>query len=445
MTVRQQRGLARICGLVTAVVIILLPFHAFFTTWLGSNFGHLDAWRIWKEVLLVGLIPPTLVLLWSRPRLVKQLFANWLIRCIVAYIMLYLLLGLLALSNGNVNANALIYSWLSNLRFLGFFIVVLVIANFVPRLRTYWQQLVLLPGAIVVAFGLLQRLVLPYDFLKHFGYGDKTIPAYQTVDQKLAYRRVQSTLRGANPLGAYLVLVFGALLPGKPQLKKYLALFATAMVLFYTYSRSAWIGVVLTLACYGYLSITNTKLRRRLAVLAVVGVVVVGLGVIDQRHNKIVENTFFHTDTTSQSGQSSNTSRAAALEDGVHDIILEPFGRGPGTAGPASTRNNHPARIAEDYYLQVGQEAGMLGLILFLAINWQVSMLLYKGRQDEFNRILLATLIGISFINLLSHAWADDTLGLLWWGLAGLALSPVILSPDKHKHHERQTTKKATA
>jgi hypothetical protein len=35
---------------------------------------------------------------------------------------------------------------------------------------------------------------------------------------------------------------------------------------------------------------------------------------------------------------------------------------------------------------------------------------------------LLASLIGISFVNLLSHAWADDTLAYLWWGLAGIAI-----------------------
>jgi len=36
---------------------------------------------------------------------------------------------------------------------------------------------------------------------------------------------------------------------------------------------------------------------------------------------------------------------------------------------------------------------------------------------------LLASLIGLIFVNLVSHAWADDTLAYVWWGLAGIALS----------------------
>ena len=42
--------------------------------------------------------------------------------------------------------------------------------------------------------------------------------------------------------------------------------------------------------------------------------------------------------------------------------------------------------------------------------------------------ILFVSLIGISFINLLSHAWADDTLSLLWFGLAGIALAPRVFN-----------------
>jgi hypothetical protein len=54
----------------------------------------------------------------------------------------------------------------------------------------------------------------------------------------------------------------------------------------------------------------------------------------------------------------------------------------------------------------------------------------------------LASLIGISVINLVSHAWMDDTLSLLWWGLAGIALAPAII---KGKHYEKQTKSEKVA
>ena len=38
---------------------------------------------------------------------------------------------------------------------------------------------------------------------------------------------------------------------------------------------------------------------------------------------------------------------------------------------------------------------------------------------------LFGSLIGLTFINLLSHAWTDDTLAYVWWGLAGIAMAPL--------------------
>src|SRR6185437_15347018 len=99
---------------------------------------------------------------------------------------------------------------------------------------------------------------------------------------------------------------------------------------------------------------------------------------------------------------------ASALKQGVHDIIHQPFGRGPGSAGPAIVYNNGQPRIAENYYVQIGQETGWVGLILFLLINAGVGYLLWVRRRDPLAVMLYGSLIGISFINLLSHAWTDD-------------------------------------
>jgi hypothetical protein len=33
---------------------------------------------------------------------------------------------------------------------------------------------------------------------------------------------------------------------------------------------------------------------------------------------------------------------------------------------------------------------------------------------------------------MLSHAWADDTISLLWWGLAGVAVARLILPKPDH-------------
>ncbi len=416
-----------------AAVLVLLPFHALFTTWIGSNTGHLDAVRIWKEIIIVALLPSVLFILFRDKTLKRWFGQSWLVRLIGLYALLHIVLGLIALRAERVNSPALIYALLANLRFLGLFLIVLIVSTHSGFLRKNWKVIVIIPAALVIAFGLMQRFVLPYDFLRHFGYSPKTIPAYQTVDQKLSYVRIQSTLRGANPLGAYLVLAIPAFMTIKRR-KLGLALIAAGMIaILFTYSRAAWIGVVLALFAYGYISIPTARAKRRLVTVSVLLAALASLFVIILRQNTVVQNVFFHTDNSSKSSESSNTGRARALGIGLRDVVREPFGRGPGTAGPASLRNDHPSRIAENYYLQIGQEVGWLGITLFIAIISMVGYGLWRRRSDKLSRVLLASLVGISFVNLLSHAWADDTLGLLWWGLAGIAYSSVILNEKRKR------------
>lgn len=411
-----------------AAILVLLPFHAFFTTWLGSNFQHLDAWRIWKEVAIVMALPFTLWLCLKKSELRRWLKTDWLVRLCLLYASLFLSAGLWALYQHHVNQAALIYGWLSDLRYFGLMLIIMAVVAVDDFLRRHWVRIMLGSSLIVVIFGLLQRFALSYDFLHHFGYGPKTIPAYQTVDQKLEYRRVQSTLRGANPLGAYLVLILtvAASQWHRRQLRWLVGglMLGGLMVLGFTYSRSAWLALLPAVGLVLWWQYNNPKLHR-LILLGLAAVLVAGgTSLLLARQDRVLQNTFFHTDSTSLSPQSSNAGRAAALEAGLRDVWHEPLGRGPGTAGPASTRNNHPGRIAENYYIQIAQEVGWLGLGLFIAINLLIVIRLWRQRTDPLVQVLLAGWLGLSLVNLVSHAWADDTLGLLFFGLVGIALAP---------------------
>jgi len=416
-------------SLVVAAILALLPFHALFTTWAGSNFGHLDAWRIWKDILLVSMVPPALWLIWRTPKLKKWLAHSWTTRLFGLYISLHVILGAWALGRHNVNSTALIYALIINLRFIAFFILCLVIASHSDFLRRNWQKLLLAPAAAVIAFGLVQKFLLPYDFLRHFGYGKNTIPAYQTVDSNLDYRRLQSTLRGANPLGAYLILVISALSVYLRQNRKLFGLLGLGalVVLFYTYSRSAEIGVAIALGLLVWWGIGKKISGRQIIGLLAVLALLAGSGLYTFRNSQSVQDTLFHTSDSSAAPRSSNAERLQSMENGIRDVIHQPLGRGPGTAGPASFRNNNqPPRIAENYFLQIGQEVGVIGMALFIAINLLVAKELWVRRTDQLAKILLASLVAITFVNLLSHAWTDDTLAYLWWGLAGIAVTPIL-------------------
>lgn len=410
-----------------ATILVLLPFQAFLTTWLGSNFHHLDLFRIWKEIVLLAILPLAIWIIWKSPDLRGWLRKSWIARLFGLYVLLHLILGFWALHQHNVNASALIYSLIINLRFVAFFLLCAVLTTKSDYLQRNWRNMILWSALTVLTFGIIQHILLPDDWLRHFGYGPNTILPFETVDSDSAFARIQSTLRGANPLGAYLVLIIPALIVIARRNRSLLigSLLASFYVLFFTYSRSAWVGVALALVTLVLLSGKVRFIKNWLAI-GLLGVLIVLAGTLQLlRHNQTAQKTVLHTSQNSSVSLTSNEARIDHLKDGVRDIAHQPLGGGPGTAGPASNRNTgHASRIAENYFLQIGQEVGMLGMALIISMMTLVGYELWKRRDDELAQILLASFIGLTFVNLISHAWTDDTLSFIFWGLAGIVCVP---------------------
>jgi O-antigen ligase len=419
----------------TMVILFLMPFHALLTVWSSSLIGHYTGLRLWKEWLLLVCILGVLYLLATDHKIRSHTLSRRLVWTILAYVVLTVVWGLLALNQHDVSEKALGYGLISNLRFLAFFLVAWAVALRMARLRVHWHWLIIWPAVGVVIFGLLQALVLPDDFLRHFGYGEATIPAVETINNNPEYPRIASTLRGANPLGAYLIvpisLLAVQLLSPKRTWRQMLLMLGAVTVLFFSFSRSAWVGAILSVAVILLLSKLSAKAQK--VSVAVFGILLIaGAGLTSSlRHNPHFQNFVFHTEDNSRVPTSSNGNRLIALKIGAEDVIDEPLGEGTGTAGPASFYNeDKPSRIAENYFLQIGQETGLIGLFLFVLINAGVGALLYVRRADPLALSLFASLIGLTFINMLSHAWTDDTLAYVWWGLAGVALAPLVKKPQ---------------
>lgn len=410
-----------------AAIVFTLPFHAFLTTWAASNTGYYDQVRAWKELIILLLALGCMVMVWRDKPLRKQFFGSKLTLLIGLFIALGLLRTAYGYNQGVITIEAATYGMLGGFRYLVFFLVAWLVTSRSRILQRWWPFAVVAPATIVVMFGLLQQFVLDRNFLTHFGYGPDTMLAYQSVDQKDTYARAQSTLRGPNPLGAYLAFIITILTGMYYKFKSYRFSFgfliaAASVLLFFSYSRSAWIGLAVSLAAWVLLVIKDKKVLNLLLITTAIGVAVIGVGIYVFRDNDIVQNTVFHTDETSRAAASSNSARTQAIQDGVKDVIAHPLGQGLGSAGPASTRTQAP-KIAENYYIQVAQEVGVFGLLIYLAITAGVGYRLFQRRSELLPQVLLASLIGISVINLMSHAWMDDTLSLMWWGLAGIALA----------------------
>lgn len=445
-----ESRLPRTLALLVLCIFALLPFHTFFTTWLGANFGYIDGFRIWKEVLIVGLLLGCILLISRDQKLQQRAKRSLLLQIVLLYGLFTLLRAGYGYASGSVNLEATIYGVGINLRYPLFMVITWTVAQKSSLLERYWLPVLVGPATIVILYGLLQQFVLDKNFLTHFGYGTSTVVPYQAVDLKPDYIRAQSTLRGPNPLGAYLVSIIticiAAAYTDKLRRIMYVVVsIAAGTLLVFTYSRSAWIGLVASLLVLSALLIHNPKTRRKLLLGATIGALLLSVGVLLARNNDTVQNAVFHTDETSQSGQSSNAARTDALTNNLKDAWQHPLGMGPGSAGPASFRNDSGAKIAENYYIQIAQEVGFIGLGLYLLLSLVVVRELWIRRSNAMSAVLLALFAGITAINMVSHAWADDTLSLIWWGLAGIAISvparkSAILNANTH---EKPKPKKA--
>lgn len=423
-----------------ALVIVFVPFQAFVTVWGSSLIGHYTALRLWDDIALLVLMGIACAWLVRNAATRAWFFSSLLVRLMLAYSVLTLLLGIISYVKGEVTTKALLYGILTNLRYLAWFLTVLLTAQRSPFLRQNWMKLLLVPAAIVVVFGVLQYTVLPHNFLAHFGYNaTTTIAPIETINHNNNFIRVGSTLRGANPLGAYLVIVLSALgaLFVRGKRKVLCAVFGLVALgaLYASGSRSAWIGSILSLAVIGWLQLKTKRARLLFGGAAIVVVLVGAGGYLLLKNNVRLQNEILHTQTHSAVRTTSNGAHETALEDGLKDVEHQPFGDGPGTAGPASEYNGkHPARIAEDYYVQIAQEVGWLGLALYLSILVLVALELYAlVGTSRLALVAFASFMGIAFVNLLSHAWADDTLAFMWWGIAGIALARPLPPQPKAK------------
>lgn len=426
----------------TAIILVLVPFHAFLTVWFSSFVGHYTLLRLWKEFLLALVVAGAIYLLLTDRAFLKRLSSLLITKLILIYVALLLIWAYIPLAGHEVSAKAMWYGLLVDLRFLVFFLAVLVIAAKSGALARRWRKILFIPAILVGAIAILQFLILPYDFLKHFGYSDSTIFPYETINHNINHIRVMSTLRGANPLGAYLILPICALgvafFRQKAQRPNIVALgFGLLLALIFSFSRSAWIGATLGVLIVAWLSLKSAQAKRAAVWVAASVLILGGILAVALRNNTTFENVFLHTQHNSKIAVSSNDSHASAFKSAVKDIGHEPLGKGVGTAGPQSVYNKQgPTRIAENYFLQIAQEAGLVAMALFIAICTVAGKMLYERRADPLALALFASLVGISFVNLLSHAWTDDTLAYLWWGLAGIALAPAILT-GRHKQNEK--------
>lgn len=409
-----------------AVIVALLPYHAFISTWGGTMFGPLLVWKSWKEVLLVALVVPVIGYIIARPDVAKTLarrWVNWLI------LLFFVINGLWAVFSPASN-EAVIAGLLFNLRFFVIFLVAqLIVASAHPlshKLRQFMGPLLLTMTVVVSIIAIVQVAFLPSDFLSRFGYGPDTIAPFILLDDTQNALRAFATLRGPNELGSYLLvpLALSAVLVfvDRRNVLAGLSLGLAIVALALTGSRSAWLGAITTVIALLFLWVPWPKLKQwfKWGVLPVM----VGAGLFLWLAATIpaLRLAVFHSSSTDTSLFEGSTEKHwQATDAGLRDALAHPFGQGVGTAGPASFYNqNDNPKIAESYYVQLAQEIGFAGLALFISICGVTLFDLWRQRKDLWAKVLLASFAGLTVVNVVLHGWVDDPTAITWWALAGL-------------------------
>lgn len=417
-----------------------IPLHIFLSTWVGTSFGILSFMKGAKDGVMVVGFSCALIASWRQAWFGNLILKNKLTWLLIAYTAVTLLMAALKPTDPNAEALGVVY----NLRFLVFFAYAgLLVRLYDPvKLRKVAVTFVLLVALPVLFFGVLQYTILPNNSLGHVGYSRENgvLPAF-FIDDKPDLERVMSTLRDPNAFGSYIIIITTIILAfglekklTKPVMASWLALCGLCMI--FTFSRSAWIGLVVS--TIALLAICYRQKLTRLAnikiwVMSVITVVAIaGITGYAFRNTYLVRNIIFHADEHTVL-EDPNEIRTRVTAESIKAITTTPLGHGPGTAGLASIRNHaQGTRLTENYYLQIGYETGLLGIGLFLIILLAVGLMLFRQAAEPLALALVASLAGLMVTNLLVHIWSNEAVAYTWWGLAGFYWtgSPAGLKPS---------------
>ena len=421
-------------------LVIYMPLHVFIVQSVSLVTGGLEVWKAAKDVLIFILLPLLLFLSFK-----KGLWQNKTFRTLLILGGVYSLLhGLFVLFDTSDDTYSTIVGSVYNTRLLIYLLLGYVVGaskNGEKYLRYLLTAAVLIATAVSV-FAIAQYF-LPSDLLTHVGYSlERGVKPLFFIDDRTELPRVMSTLKDPNSLGAYLILP--VLLTGFALIKQkankvffvrefrrevlFVMLSTMLIALLLTFSRGALLGLLLSIvAALFMISEGKTKafLKKYFPWLAV-SLVLVGLFLFQIRNAPIVQDYVFHA-AVSTDQEDPNEKRLTLYEEAIEDIVEEPEGHGPGSAGLVSISNPNGGLLTENYFLQIAYEVGWLGLVTFLAILTVIYKQLRQNRNYKLvSIVILSSLVGYLFYSLLIHLWSNEAIALQWWLLCGALLGAAL-------------------
>lgn len=414
-------------------LLFFLPFHAFLVTWVGTFFGStadsvplgMKVVSVWKEMILFVLTVFAALRWWKDPHF------SFVVTKFDVFILLLGLLALLLQLWHPVPLDQWIFGMLTDFRFFLFFFLVRTL-----EWDTKWIQRLFWVLGISIGLVLLWGVFLKYapsDFLLQFGYSpyissympNKPLPIFHTIAET-GEMRLASTFAGPNQFGAFLLIPFGfllAFLRKKQQewwrIAAFVCLAFVGIELFWSFSRSAWLGAFLMVFFFILSFVSSSRARWGILFGGVVFSLVMSAFVWAVSPEFVEKNVFRHTSTSEH---------LLLMKEGGKFVLEHPLGIGVSQAGPVSMRfAEWPDRgfISENWYLQIFEELGWVGGIFFLLLFLGILFYFWKDKTNTFSFSVFLFLLGIGGSAFFLHSWADASVALMAWGVAGVAMGKV--------------------
>jgi len=424
--------------LVSLILIIYMPLHVFISQSASLVTGGIDYWKAAKDVLVFVGSP---LLLWLSYK--RGLFKDKTFQKIAILGAIYALLhGIFLIFDQNDDTYSALVGSVYNTRLFIYLLLGYLVGsskNGQKYLKYLLTASVLIATAVAL-FGIAQYF-LPHDLLENVGYSiERGVKPLFFIDDKTDLPRIMSTIKDPNSLGAYLILpiLFTGLALFKKSTNKLLftrpfkrSVLTTMLLvqlgaLFLTFSRGALIGLILAIVT---LLILLEKKRlivtlKKYKLLLAAALILIFSILFLFRNTYVFQNYVLHADESTVLADP-NELRVSLTQEAVEDVLEDPLGHGPGSAGLVSINNPKGGLLTENYYLQIGYEVGWLGLATFLIFVLVAARRLHKN-NNTISRVLLAALIAYSFYSLLIHLWSNEAIALQWWLLTGVVLGAIL-------------------
>ncbi len=399
-----------------AIILVLMPFHAFFSVYLGCLGLNRLIVQSWKEALVLILGLSWIIYQISRKKLAIKFDATNLIFLLIVFLSLFVTIFI------RPNSEAVLFGIKTNLVAIALFYVAqtpMATGSFIKK-NLLW--LVLIPALIVSVLAIFQAFLISPSFLEKLGYGVSTIDPRQIIDGSIKFYRSFSTLGGPNQLGAYLLITLAFSLAYGIKQKSWFVTLSSLPILagiILSFSRSAWIGAIITFVLAVFLSISRKQKIYFVLSTLIVAMLAGGLVISQIGTNPRLENILRHGRVFEGRVEGSDSSRITALAEATNAVLKNPFGHGLGSAGPASFKADKPF-IPENWFLQIAYEIGVLGLLLYIFAFAALLGDFIRNRSNPLAVSLFSATVGILTINIFLQAWGDSTLVLIGFALYGI-------------------------